>query len=61
MRDFKRLLQQVRNNGHEVEVTNGTHLRVKGTNGKLVILPHSPGRGRAFQNCKATLKRHGLL
>lgn len=56
--DQKQLLKRLKKQGFTVEHTGGTHLKVC-RRGQFVVIPSTPGGGRAYQNTVALLRRIG--
>lgn len=61
-KDIGKLIGEIREHRPDVELDYGSrHIKVKNGTITIMILPHTPGRGRALQNLKAQLRRHDLL
>lgn len=63
-KELQPLVRELEQAGYDVVRTaaRGGHLVVQTKEGKkLYSLPTTPGRGRALQNLRASLKRKGLL
>ncbi len=62
MSDLKRLIRAARNQGWQVERTDGGHLRFRppDATGPPIITPSTPSDWRGLLNLRARLRRSGL-
>jgi hypothetical protein len=59
-RDLKDVIQQARDQGWEVRLTNGGHYCFRAPNGTQVFGASTPSDVRSIANLRARLKRNGF-